>query len=104
MPSLDEFVSRLQEYREASNIIRHHTEFLSVFLGTDPHFFDRLFRMSELQEMAAWVNGVAGTSFQLGRLNSPRQRSYPKLGSGSALERIVLDRYQQDLDLYGEYF
>ena len=50
-PDLNYFVKYLGEYRACSASINHHTEPMVSFLGTDVHYYDRIYMMSELDKL-----------------------------------------------------
>lgn len=59
-PSLDEFVSDITAYRNASSAIRSHTRPFRSFLGDDLGRFDRIFRLSDMPELEAFLSREVG--------------------------------------------
>ena len=59
-PSLDEFVDKLELYREVQASIRMHSAPLVDFLGEDPAYFHHLFRMEELHLIEAFFFALTG--------------------------------------------
>ena len=68
-PSLIEFCLRLEGYRQHFKPIRHHTDTFATFLGTDLGYFDRVYRMEELDVLCADVTARTGQPFVLPHAN-----------------------------------
>ncbi|MEZ5586121.1 MAG: sulfotransferase family 2 domain-containing protein [Sedimenticolaceae bacterium] len=59
-PSLDEFVLNIAGYRKASSAIQSHTRPIRRFLGDDLGRFDRIFRLSDMPELEAFLSQEIG--------------------------------------------
>ena len=68
-PTLIEFCTRLPHYRAQFGPIRHHTDSLATFLGPDLGFFDRVYRMEELDILCADITARTGQPFVLPHSN-----------------------------------
>lgn len=98
-PSLEEFVEKLELYRQYSKPIKHHTDPQIFFLGEDENYFHRIFQMHELQELVHEVSARTKTPLEL-----PHAQSHgPKLStselSANAVTKIK-KFYQQDYDCF----
>ena len=104
-PTLAEFIRDLGRYRLVSRSLHHHTDPLAVFLGPDPSYFDRVFGLHELDQLAAEINGRAGTSVRIphsNRSDKKHAKVEPDAVTPAIIERI-LRRYRADLDQYGAF-
>lgn len=68
-PSLIEFCLRLGHYRRHFKSIRHHTNSFATFLGPDLGYFNRVYRMEELDVLCADLLAQTGTVFALPHAN-----------------------------------
>lgn len=68
-PSLIEFCLRLQHYRRHFKPIRHHTDSYATFLGPDLGYYDRVYRMEDLDVLCADLSARTGTVFALPHAN-----------------------------------
>lgn len=59
-PDLDTFILRLGRYRLQSGEVRHHTDPYSRFLGPDLSFFDRVYRIEEMDVLERDLEARAG--------------------------------------------
>ncbi|MDW4499058.1 sulfotransferase family 2 domain-containing protein [Sulfitobacter sp. D35] len=69
-PSPDEFVYRLDEYRKHVNVIKTHTRPTRYYLGTDLGFFDRLFKLSEMDALRDELSRRAGREVAIKKKNA----------------------------------
>ncbi|WP_157966280.1 sulfotransferase family 2 domain-containing protein [Oceanibium sediminis] len=103
-PSLPEFVRFLGRYRGLSREIRRHTDPQVTFLGPDPAFFDRLYPMQALPELAEDLEKRTGQTLTLGQNNASTEfrAGLPALSQN---ERAKLeDFYAEDYAAYGALF
>lgn len=102
-PDLGTFIDLLPRYCEHFGKIRHHTLPMTHFLGQDASYYTRLFRFSELAEMQAEINTIAGTDVSLQHL----QRGGPKLRvedlTAAQIDQIK-DHYATDYAAFGAFF
>lgn len=98
-PPIDNFVDLLPHYRDASQIIRHHSEPLSYFLGTNPAFFDQLFPLNRLPEMVEYVESITGKMLNLPHA-SKKTASYVTLSLDETERnrKKIEDAYAEDLE------
>ncbi|MFD1912116.1 sulfotransferase family 2 domain-containing protein [Halodurantibacterium flavum] len=101
-PSLDYFLRRLQLYREASVSIRHHTDPLTFFLGTDPAYFDTIYAMRDIDKFAERVAQITKRTMVLGREQTGGPNITPDQVSDEVAER-VREFYAQDYQVFGRY-
>lgn len=102
-PSLDVFIEDLKKYQNYSFSIRLHTQPLTFFLGHNPLFYDKVFRIEEISEVEAILSQHLSEDIK-----------FPKLQTGG--EKIPIDRlgrdqlarvksfYKSDYDVFGQYF
>lgn len=94
-PTLTQFVDQLEQYQEAVPSIRHHTRPMVDFVGHDMTYFTRVYDISGVEALAAFVNRKMGTAVQL-------QRRQTKGGSqtiddlGPAQREKLLAYYSED--------
>lgn len=103
-PSIDNFIDLLPHYREVSWNIRHHSEYLSYFLGTEPALFDRLFALSNLSEMVNYVATVVGKVPDLPHVNK-KTAAKVTLSTEEATRncRKIEAAYSEDLEIFGTH-
>lgn len=102
-PDLGTFVVNLEQYRAADASVKHHTEPLTYFLGTDPEYFNRIYALKELDELVKWLEDRTGMALVLGH----EQKGERKLGrsdlSAAEIERLQ-EFYAADYRHYGRFF
>ncbi len=101
-PSLAQFIDRFEAYADASASIAHHTRPMVEFLGDDPDYFARLYR---LDEMARFIDDIAArTGHQLQVAH--RQTGGPKIAPdtlSTAQRRKIEAHYASDYAAFGRY-
>lgn len=102
-PDLDTFIDQLEGYSEASASIRHHTRPLVDFLGQDPAYFSRVYRMDELETFMADMNSRMGTDLARGKNQTGGPKISPAALNTSQERRLKLF-YRDDFDRFGGYF
>ena len=100
-PSFADFVARLEDYRAASGLIRHHSQPLPMFLGLKPAFFDALFGMHRLGELADWVSERVGGPVEIGHANRTER---PAEGLAGPRERDEIERLYARDAVYSDWF
>lgn len=94
-PTLEKFALNLEAYREASYLIRHHTDPQTAFLGEDATRFHLMLRFYDLSEMV----DIAGINLRLGHW----MRSVSPGGEITrSVREKVWDFYHSDYALFGE--
>lgn len=103
-PTIHDFVSDLDGYQRISPEIKHHSLPLSHFLGTDPAYFTRIYRLSEVPELTALV------AERLGR-PTPAVTHVQRSRSKDVADRLsdytrarIRDRFAEDIALFGNWF
>ena len=101
-PDFGGFLWGIDAYRRISTDIYHHTLPLTAFLGTDPAYFDRIYRWSELDAFAADMAAQTGKPFTLGHLQtSDRKLKAADIDSTQVAE--IRDRYADDYAAFSEW-
>lgn len=98
-PTLAEFVERLEIYRRHSASILHHTDPQTVFLGTDPSYYARIYQMSELENLRRDLSDRAMMSLSLPHEQSGGPKIAPDSLSSNAREKIR-KFYSTDYEFY----
>lgn len=101
-PDVDYFAAHIGEYSKINKRIRHHVRPHVTYLGHKASRFDRIFRMSELAQLPAYV-AEAGAEIHLPH----RQTDGPKL-KPSDLSAASIDHikryYAADYAAFGDWF
>ncbi|MCH2165095.1 MAG: sulfotransferase family protein [Marinovum sp.] len=69
-PDPDFFFSHLQEYRDASSVIKHHILPAELFLGPDLEAYDRVYRTEEMPQLAHDLQKRTGVAVKCARENA----------------------------------
>jgi hypothetical protein len=102
-PDLHTFIDLLDDYRAISPSIRLHTQPLHFFLGPQSGFYDCIFDISDIAAFDGVVARHCSRPFRSPHL----QTGGPKLDPGDLTPDQTANlqqRYQQDWDIYGQYF
>ncbi|WP_299822058.1 sulfotransferase family 2 domain-containing protein [uncultured Jannaschia sp.] len=102
-PSFREFVEQLDGYRKLSPVVRNHSMPLSRFLGRDPAWFDRIYRLSEIEELAATVRERSGSDAKL-RHRNPSKRKIDPAELTPELVAEIDDAFREDHELFSRWF
>lgn len=97
-PDIDEFIARLSTYRLISDRIRRHTNSQRHYLGRDLGYFDRVFRIGELDVLAGELSDRTGLAVELPR----HQRSQSTLlfaDLAPATKQKALAHLREDYEL-----
>lgn len=98
-PSIEYFIENLELYREHSPSITHHTDLQCKFIGNDPKFYSRIYKMNELEILKDDISEIYGE-----KLNLPHsQTGGPKLGIEEISERSkskLIRFYEKDYNTY----
>ncbi len=99
-PTLTKFVDQLEQYQEAVPSIRHHTRPVVDFIGHDISYFTRVYDISEVESLVAFVNRKMGTDVQLQRRQTEGgPQTIDDLGP--AQREKLLDYYKEDYKAFG---
>lgn len=100
-PPLDEFVERLDEYRQVPSIKRHFAP-MHRFLGIWPGFYDRIFDISELAQLTEYcAQHGAPLTIPHAQTGGPK---IPGSELTAAIRNKVMSFYRRDYRIYGKYF
>ena len=103
-PTFDEFVDNLEGYRAANNIVRHHSQPLSHFLGRDPAVFDAIYGIKDMDALVDDVAARTGTDLKMRRLNKTRDQRRAKVTVTDANRDAINTHYAEDHAIFGAYF
>jgi hypothetical protein len=102
-PSLDDFCLNIEFYRSVSASIVHHTDPITVFLGEDPSYFDKIYSLGDIESFFADLSALTGKKITPYK----EQTGGPNVSIGDmsqeAREKII-DFYKNDYDVYANYF
>ncbi len=101
-PDLNTFVMRLEEYREASKLIEHHSRPQYRFLGDSLSYIDEVYPISELGALSKMLQGY-NTDLQMRSKKSGGTSYGLKDLSEEVLERAFI-LYRKDYELLKEYY
>lgn len=102
-PSLDEFIDHLDLYRKAHSSIAHHTQPMTDFLGQDPTYFTHIYNMQQLEEMAADINAIMGTSVTLPHLQRTHRAKLQPDDLSETQRRKLRNFYAKDFEIFTDY-
>ena len=102
-PSLAEFVDYLEDYRADSQTIRHHTQPMTYFLGSDLGRYDHVFKMEDLESVTAFLSDRSGQPLTLPHKQKGGPRLTPEDLSDKHLTKIR-DYYAADYTLLQGYY
>lgn len=102
-PSLETFIDLLEQYQQANPSTFHHTRPASDFIGTDPGFYHRIYRMDELDTFARDMCDRMGKP----RLPIAVMKAHGPKFSPADLTRAQQEKirryYAEDYRLYGDF-
>ncbi|MBN9673149.1 sulfotransferase family 2 domain-containing protein [Roseibium aggregatum] len=73
-PSPDEFFNNLEKYRILSSSIKHHTDPATTFLGPDLTYFQKIYRIEELDKLTRFLSDTVQQDLVLGREQTGGQK------------------------------
>jgi len=102
-PDLETFVAELPAYRKASPSVRFHTHPLSHALGEDRDYFTKIYRFSEIGDLAAEIGRITRTDLALPHLQTrgPNMSVADLSAAGRARIEAL---YAEDYALWGAWF
>jgi len=101
-PDLETFVDNLAKYQRASKMILRHSSPLSMYLGSDAAWFDKLFDISEMDEMKAFVEKRVGKTANLPHRNLSKKKVDPSEISDGLRDKIR-SMFKEDIAIFGEW-
>lgn len=102
-PTLDEFVENVEAYRDVNEFMRSHLCPLSYYLSTDPDYFDRIFRVADLDQLPDYLTQFVSTPVELEHMRK-RSHRYEGLTLSDANIAHIRDVYAEDYEIFGQYF
>jgi hypothetical protein len=102
-PSLSEFIAGLDRYRSASAPIRHHTDPQTFFLGRNLSYYNRIFRFTELDQIADTLKDAVGAQIMLPH----EQRGGLKISEADLStneRRRISEFYSEDYLLFVDFY
>lgn len=100
--TIDQLLSTIDEPEfkaEYGNFLRHVNP-LTHFYGTDPDIFTHIFDIHQMAEVKLLLERESGRPLP----NMHRNRSiFPKPTLTETQRKSIMDRYQQDYDIYGKW-
>ncbi|WP_118134317.1 sulfotransferase family 2 domain-containing protein [Oceanicella sp. SM1341] len=102
-PSLRQFVFKIDQYRALSAPIRNHTDPTASFLGPDLGWFDRIYRLEELDEMVGELSRRTGIALTLPeRMVSEKKIDFADLPAG--VQRGLREYCAADYGFLKDYY
>jgi len=103
-PSPELFFDEIDQYFECAPLIREHMRPFSYYIGNDLNYFDKIFRLEALDELARYVGGKIGRPLDLISSNSSNKSvNAAKPVSEKTLKKIV-DFVAEDFDFLSDYY
>ena len=102
-PSLEEFALNLQKYYLINDRIYRHVIPQVRYIGTDPDFYDRIFSIREMGEVAKYLGGLTGKHIVIPQRNASIARFTEDDLSPQALANLR-EFYLKDYEIYGAFF
>lgn len=103
-PSFSEFVRHLDVYRETHSQIGTHTVPLNKFLGDDPAYFDRIYSMSEIPQIADMLSERSGRRIEVPVANASSRDGVAIDPPSDADKAAIKDRFASDYAIFGAWF
>jgi hypothetical protein len=103
-PTFSEFVQHLDVYRETHSQIGTHTVPLNKFLGDDPDYFDRIYAMAEIPEIADMLSERCGHKIDVPVANASSQDGVTVDAPTDSDVAMIKDRFASDYAIFGAYF
>ena len=102
-PDIDEFCQNLWSYRALNDKIRRHFRLQVAYLGKDLGYFDAIYKLSELDELARMLSERVGKTVHFRHLQAGGPKY--KFSDLSAASKVALLRYTRpDYDILQDYF
>lgn len=101
-PDLASFIAKLPAYCAAVPSIGWHARPMVDFLGPDPAFYTRLYRIEDSAGMLAEIHRLTGSDVALKRSQTGGPKIDPDTLSAAQIARLR-DFYAQDYEVYGRH-
>lgn len=102
-PDIHLFIEKFDTFTAASQAVHHHTRPLVYFLGKDPKYFHKLFKLSEMPEFEKLIYERTGVEVTVPRL----QTGGPKISRDELSKHEIrkIERlYSMDYKAFSAYF
>jgi hypothetical protein len=98
---INQLVSELEKHMEVNSMARFHLAPQNIFVGRDLGYFDRVFQVEKLDEMARYLSERAGRDVPMQRENVTKSEVLPLSETSlTKLRRL----YQADIELLKDYY
>lgn len=102
-PFLASFIDRLEEYREHSPWLAHHTQPLVHFLGQDAAYFTALYPLAELNLLVSDLSTRLQRELTIGTVHTDGPKLNRTALTGAQIRRIEAF-YAEDYEVFGNSF
>lgn len=102
-PDLDTFFSHLQSYMAVNDRVRRHMLLQRRYLGGDLGYFDRIYRIEEVPQLAADLSERLGTEVTIGREQTGGPK-FRRADLSARAESVLRDYLAPDYGLLSEYY
>ena len=101
-PTFQQFVNRLNDYKDKSEVIKHHVQPMCDFLGEDPEIYDRIYKMSEIDtDLVPLLESKCGHELKIKTFTSShtiKRKDLPE-----HMINKIKGMFKKDYELYGQY-
>ena len=102
-PSLEEFALNIHTYGLLNDRVFRHVINQHRFTGKNIEKFDRIYNLSQINDLVDYMNDLFNIELQAKTLNSSSKQSSKVDLSSEALSRVQ-EYYEMDYKLFGKYF
>lgn len=102
-PGLEEFALNLKKYYLVNDRIYRHVLPQVRYIGTDPHFYDRIFALRDMDKVAEYLADKSGKEIEIKKRNASVSRFSVDDLSPEAIASLR-EFYKKDYQIYGNYF
>ena len=96
-PDFNEYINRFDLYNSTSGMIRHHVRPTIFFLGKNPNYFTRIYKISEINLLEKHLQQTLNTQFNIKKKNNTSTNSdkiYFKREAFNKLKNIFKEDYE----------
>lgn len=102
-PDIDTFCRHFRTYYIINDKIRRHFRYQRIYLGPDLGFYQKIYRLKNLQELSDDLSEIAGKAIEIPHLMvSGRKLRFEDCSA--YVQKFVLDHTRQDYDALSDYF
>lgn len=102
-PSLEEFALNIKTYSLLNDRVFRHVINQHRFTGTNIEKFDRIYNLSQINDLVEYMNELFGIKLEAKVLNSSSKKKSEHDLSAEALGKVQ-EYYAMDYKLFGDYF